>query len=283
MCPWLTKGRPQEPRFAITLKQAISKTMEAKRSSGLRPLYLKSLDRYLRRFSKGREDAYLNSIHAEQIESYLSAFSLASKHTHLRRIGSLFAYAERRGWIKANPCRKIERPRLEHRTPRILTPDEALKVVELCPKNLKPYLAAALYCGIRPTEAMRLDWRNVNLEAGIIIIDASVSKVRSRRVVNIAAPAAKILAAHRKESGRLTPSLSTVRRWTAKLSAQLGWFDHDCFRHTAASYMLALHQDAGKVALQLGNSPSVLLTHYNGLASKSDAERFYCVAPICKS
>jgi hypothetical protein len=56
-------------------------------------------------------------------------------------------------------------------------------------------------------------------------------------------------------------------------------FPQDLFRHTAASYLLALHGDAGKVATMLGNSSSVLLRHYHEPVNKADCDRFWSITP----
>jgi hypothetical protein len=53
----------------------------------------------------------------------------------------------------------------------------------------------------------------------------------------------------------------------------------DVLRHTAASNLLAHHQDVGKVAAFLGNSAGILLTHYKALVEKEDAEKFMKLMP----
>jgi len=44
-------------------------------------------------------------------------------------------------------------------------------------------------------------------------------------------------------------------------------------RHTAAAHLLARKQDAAAVALELGNSPRVLLTHYRELVIREQANK----------
>ena len=87
--------------------------------------------------------------------------------------------------------------------------------------------------------------------------------------------AMRFLLDHPVKTGPIAPSPSTIRRAIRRVRGVLGWWQADCLRHSAASYHLALTGDAGKVATMLGNSPKILLTHYNGLASKEDAARFF--------
>lgn len=53
----------------------------------------------------------------------------------------------------------------------------------------------------------------------------------------------------------------------------------DILRHTAATHMLALKQDAAAVALDFGNSPSILLRHYRALVSDQETKRFLALCP----
>ncbi len=41
----------------------------------------------------------------------------------------------------------------------------------------------------------------------------------------------------------------------------------------------ALHQDAGKVVLMLGNSPAILLKHYRELVTPEECEAFWAILP----
>ena len=61
----------------------------------------------------------------------------------------------------------------------------------------------------------------------------------------------------------------------------LGFTDwpKDVLRHSCASYLMALWQDAGRVAAELGKSVNILLRHYRELVRKEDAERFWRIVP----
>lgn len=53
----------------------------------------------------------------------------------------------------------------------------------------------------------------------------------------------------------------------------------DVLRHSCASYLLALKRDAQAVALELGNSPTILFKHYRELVSQEQARRFWNLIP----
>lgn len=76
-------------------------------------------------------------------------------------------------------------------------------------------------------------------------------------------------------------SRTTRRRFIRAARSHLGFaaWPQDVLRHSAASYMLAFHRDAGRVAYWLGNSPTILMRHYCELVPAEEAERFWKIRP----
>jgi integrase len=112
------------------------------------------------------------------------------------------------------------------------------------------------------------------LETKTVSVDG---KTRQRRIVPLEPIAAELLSDHPLKTGAVAPSKSTVRRFLRQCRAVLGLekWPTDFFRHTAASYLLAKYQDAQKVALWLGNSPKVLLTHYHNPVTSGQSAKFW--------
>jgi integrase len=204
------------------------------------------------------------------------------RQSSIGRLSSLFSFAIRRGWINRNPCRSIEPIAVDRRPPRILTPEEAGRVLAVASERFPrfvPYLVLGMFCGIRPMELLRLDWEAVRIAERVVIVDAAASKVRRRRMVTINETALAWLAPLAQPSGRIL-YISFVQRYRHALSRACGIdLTPDIMRHTAASYLMAILRDAGKVAEELGNSPGILLTHYRELVRREDAERFWALRP----
>jgi integrase len=269
-------GHPFKATPSVTLGDAIQQLLNAKRSAGRRYAYLKSLEWYLNRFAKNRESNPIATFGPEHIERFLEQFTGNSRETNLNRISTLFSYAVRRGMIGVNPCDRIERGFINRKAPRILTPQQSATLLKITPTICKPYLILCLYTGIRPHEAMRLNWTDVCLKNKSVTIDSAASKVRQRRIVPLPDYAISLLKKHPIKKGPIAPSPSTIRRWIrGRAAGAIGGWRTDILRHTCASYLLALHQDAGKVSTWLGNSPKILMTHYNGLATKDAALQFF--------
>ena len=81
---------------------------------------------------------------------------------------------------------------------------------------------------------------------------------------------------------QLAPHYSSVRRWKEVARHTIGFdrWPQDLLRHTAASFLLALYGDAGKVAARLGNSSSVLQSHYHEPVTQAECEKFWPLSTI---
>jgi len=194
-----------------------------------------------------------------------------TRQTWLNRLSALFSFCVRRGYIGANPCDRVERVTVDRKPPFILTPAQSRTLYAATPVVMRPYVVLGLYGGLRPEEIPRLDWSNLDLAAGTVLV---TGKRRTRRVT-LEPIAVKLLLEHPLRCGPVCPSNSTVDRWRGRAKALLGLkqWPQDLLRHTAASYLLTLQQDAGKVATRLGNSVKVLNAHYlNPPAAEASAE-----------
>jgi len=275
-----TAKRLQQPSlrgfpFGLTVSQCIAELIAAKRAGNRREVYLKSLSHYLTRFARNRELVPVADVTTEDIEAWLIQFPLPySRQTWLNRISTLFSFAVRRGHCDKNPCDRIERVTIDRKPPKILTPAEAETLLRMVPNVCRPYLILGMFAGIRPDELMRLAWDDVDLETKTVKVDG---KTRRRRIVPLELKTVALLAACPLRRGSIAPSAGVVRSFKRAARAVLGWlaWPKDVLRHTAASYLLAAHKDAGKVALWLGNSEKILMSHYHEPVRNDDSGRFW--------
>jgi hypothetical protein len=272
----------QPPRPTPSLANAISALITAKTAAGCRRIYVVGLRSYLRQFAAGRESMPVSEITVDLIEEWFAnrAEAPITKASNIGRIGSLLGFAYRRGWIADNPCRRLEKMRIDPKPPRILSPADVRSMLHWVADNRPSALAwfvLGAYAGIRPSEGFKVSWESVNWSAGTLTIDAGASKVRHRRIVHLQPIAlAWLKRAHAMDS-RLPVSRETIGRVRRRMRKELPWMprDQDILRHTAASYLLALHQDAGRVARELGNSAGVLLRHYTELVGRDIALTYW--------
>lgn len=259
------------------IAKCVDAVVAAKRAANRTPRYVKSLEYYLRQFATGREEKPLADFTAEDVEAWMQRYdSHYTRQTWLNRLSALFAFAVRRGYIAANPCDRLDRVTVDKKPPFILSPAQSQELLKVTPTVMRPYLVLGMFAGVRPEEIERLDWAQIDLEAGTAFVDG---KTRQRRLVKLEPVAVTELRKHPLRSGPVAPSSSTISRWRKQARRVLGLssWPQDLLRHTAASYLLALHGDAGKVATMLGNSSGVLLNHYHEPVRNGDCGHFWAV------
>lgn len=273
---------------AVTIGQAIAAVLKAKALANCRPQYLTSLRQYLAQFARGREDTPIASFTIETVEQWFAGRNEApsSVVSNAGRLAALFSFAVRRQWIPRNPIDLMEPVRIDRKPPAILTPLQAALIMDWA-RRRKPHQLAfftlAMLGGIRPDELARLTWDCVRFEgdSAVVTIDAAASKVRRRRLVELEPVAVKWLAMAKEAGARLPVPRITRNRFLGQARRVLDFpeWPQDCLRHTAASYLLALRRDPGKVAFTLGNSSAILLRHYMGLVSAADCAAFWGFTP----
>ncbi len=272
---------------AKTIRQVIAECMSSKRLAKRRASYLATLDGFLRDFAQGREEMRIVSVTPNDIAGWLDAhenWSLSSRATAVTRVSTLFAFAVRRGYLAKNPCDALDKISIELKPPAILTVAQCGTVIGWIRKHWPATLgwfALCLFAGVRPEEADRITWKDIELEAGILTVSAAASKVRRRRIVHLVPSAVYWLGEAQRLAPHMPVSHSTRRRAMRALRERLKLTEwpKDVLRHTAASCLLALWRDAQRVALELGNSPQILLNHYHELTRKADAERWANLMP----
>lgn len=283
----LFDNRPTTTAAAIALADAISQLIDAKRSAGCRAGYLTNLRQCLDAFARGRERLTVDAVTVGDIEEWLT---LKGKTGHSRadwrsRLATLFSWCHRRGYCRQNVVSLVDPVRIDHRPPRILTVDECKKLLGIVredyPQTLA-WVALGLFAGIRPGELDRLKWSDIR--GGAVTIDAAASKVRARRIVAlepVAVAWVNVARVTHPEAPAVSPPHATRRRALRKIREAMGWesWPADILRHTAASYLLAHHQDAGKVAMNLGNSAGILFRHYRELVTVDAVKAWLALTP----
>ncbi|MCC7046737.1 MAG: site-specific integrase [Alphaproteobacteria bacterium] len=161
---------------------------------------------------------------------------------------------------------------------RFLSPEEADRLMVAAAPHLRPVIACALMTGLRRGNIIALDWRQVDLRAGLITVGAKSRRPGGKRlVVPIAAPLLTILAnmapcaegrvfAGWKRPGRRGETMplgdiKTAWRAACARAGLPGVRFHD-LRHTAASWMIQAGVPLDVVQKILGHSDIKLTQRY---------------------
>jgi integrase len=200
----------------------------------------------------------------------------------LMPLRAIYRRATARGEVGVNPTLGIELPAVRGRRERIVSPDEAAKLIRTAPVQDKALWATALYTGLRQGELMALRWEDIDLAAGVIRVERSwdvregAIEPKSRagkRTGPIAVILRDHLVEHKMQTGResglvfgrsaTTPfdpvSLATraSRAWVA---AKLAGITLHEARHTFASLMIAAGVNAKALSSYMGHA-SVTITY----------------------
>jgi integrase len=161
----------------------------------------------------------------------------------------------------------------------IFRPEDFAKLMAAAGEELVPFLAIGAFGGLRHAELLRLDLQELRLDQGFVEVKAEKAKTAQRRLVPIQPNLAAWLAPYRGQTGRACVWAHTGRK-ASDLAKDLGisW-PNNGLRHSYASYRLAQCQDAAKVALEMGNTPTMIFRHYRELVLPKDAAAWWDIFP----
>ncbi len=152
---------------------------------------LQSYKRDLKQFKKYIEacEVPYNRVKEDDINDYIRELQEEGKKPSsisrcIASIRSFYQFAVKRKKLKVDPTSKVQSPKIEKRKPLILTAKEVElllnqpKDVDLKGVRDKAMLEFAYATGMRVTEIISLDMKNVNLEEGYVVCD-NVDKKRN--------------------------------------------------------------------------------------------------------
>jgi integrase len=253
-------------------------------------------------FANSVRNLTLDKITPDTIAAYLEKRSVckASKDNDRRVLSRFFSWCllSPRRWVKTNPARKEVRERKTNGAcPEVLTVDECKTILKAAERHRKgrlvPYVAACLFGGLRPFEAMRLTWDKVNLQDGEIRLEADMTKTGRPRVVSIGPTLSAWLARYRgrpfypsnwrKDFDTIKTKAGFGGRAKSDPENKLKPWPEDVLRHTAISHFFRKTGSYGLTAEQFGNSESIIKLHYQGRVTSQDTKRFYRLTPQRKA
>ena len=227
----------------------------------------------------------LNAITPADLTLALDSMPGSVRNFTIRILGGLFNFGIKRDYCAHNPCKKIDLAQRKIAEIEIYTPREVaviLAAVEMNDPHLVPFFAVSFFCGLRRSEALRLNWSAIDLHENFVKLPAAITKTGQGRHVDISENCHAWLSPHTKEEGSLTPCTTDVlRKRLAALQVihKVRTIKHGG-RHCFASYWLARSGDINQLCRFLGHDdPETTFKHYAKVATKRDAEKFWAIMP----
>jgi len=263
--------------------EIVEELLAAKQNAGLSDRYIETLRTYLNRFA-GSFQTNIGSINTGAIALWLDSLKIGprSRNNVRQAVVTLFNFARRRGYLpkgETTEAADVETVRDHDGEIAILTPAELTKLLGKSKPDYQLYFALAAFTGIRSAELLRLEWCEINFDKGHIEVKARKAKTATRRLVPIQPNLAKWVAPYRGQTGKLFQSRRTVDS-AIKFAKRAGipW-TANVLRHSYATYRLSMVPDAGRVALEMGNSPANLFTNYCELDRENHAPEWFAIEP----
>jgi len=235
----------------------------------------------------------IDTIDSSDIQNWLNSIATTpgDRKNCKATFSQLMNFARIKKWRSDNPCELIS-VRTKQKEVETLDPEQIAKLIKSCrnherSSNLVPYFAVGCLAGLRPKEADKLDWQDINLDSKQIKVWKDTSKNRVSRYVNLSPEAIKMLKPHRQAAGCITGEVKgSWRRYWEEARGQAGFaFDKrgfkgapwpfDCLRHTFASFWLTRQSDKNELANQMGDSVVVINKHYRRAIPKAEAAAFW--------
>lgn len=286
-------------RFGTLIERYLESMVKRK----LRPATITDATTRLRPFTDAWEDQAIDSIAATDIDALLDERGLSgtNRDNYLRRLEAFFNWAVKSKLTTSNPAIQCEAVTLEWEMPEIYRPSQAQAILRMAemgdeakdqpPRHkLIPYLSVLFFAGVRPMEAARLKWSDIDLESSEIHIRAGQSKTRKARLVPISENLKSWLLKYRSVGGedkRILPcSPAALAKWRRALLKAAGVpAITDGARHSFATYSLAANGlDYTIEALGHGDA-QMLNKHYKALVKnrKAAAGKFFAIEPKSES
>ena len=166
-----TARRMDGDRLVLVVREYI----QAQRLRGRRPKTLEAYQQFLERFVRtvGKP---VDEITVRDIRMFLMAEEARGNKrntigTKVVKLRSFFKWLEREEYIERNPMVKIDPPAEDKSPPKYLTHEEIERLRDACRRPMERLLLEGLYSsGLRVSEAVALNWDDVNLDGKYLIV-----------------------------------------------------------------------------------------------------------------
>jgi integrase len=183
-------------------------------------------------------------------------------------------------WLEDSPIRKVKKPTEPRGRVRFLNDDERTRLLTACKESSNQWLyfcvVLALSTGMRQGELMGLNWQNLSLKDGYLILHHT--KNNERRRIPLAGLALELLKEHDKVRRLDTDLLfpGTIHKnkpidlrkpfENALKAAGINDFHWHDLRHCCASYLAMNGASLGEIAEVLGHKTLSMVKRYSHLS-----------------
>ena len=238
--------------------------------------------------AKAHIDAFIHSLNRAQSSSRngRAAVSAKSRNHYRATLRQFFQWCVRKDYLspahRLNEADAMRAERANESETQFYNAAEFQAIFEAAEGPMQAILAIGGLAGLRTSELLRLDWTDVWRVAGHIEITAGKAKTRQRRLVETCSALQAWLARFSEfKSGKLCllHEITFQQHFVELCEKAKVPRKPNGLRHAFCTYHFALHANENLTSQQAGNSPSMIHRNYKGLATKTEAERWFAVIP----
>jgi integrase len=243
------------------------------------------LDRLVEELPAG---VLLDELTAGQLENAVLDFGLAPKTRNEYRImlANLYSWGAKQNPPLVpkgfNPAREMERYDVQRNEIEFLHVADLRRILAALPAkrpDLVPLVVLVCFAGLRPSEAVRLDWNEVGED--YIRLPARKSKTGFGRQIPVQPNLKQWLAQWRKGSGLICPKVSLGHINDAIRHACGLRLSHDAMRHGYGTHRQVVLKNIAAVAGEMGNTVGVCRQHYaNPFCTEREANEWFAIGPV---
>jgi len=235
-------------------------------------------------------------VNSPELATYLAPIKARSPKSHNNALGYIKSFlawcaSSERKYLTTNPVSDMKPAQVAYKEPEYIRPDDLekiLRALEARPDaaRLLGSVVLSFFCGIRQAEIERLADSPSDIMLDEDIVRISMPKGWTKgivpRVVQIPPNARAWLTAYDvRHTLELTKGIhATTRNICKKVGVP---FPANAGRHSFITFHVAAYGDASKTESMCGTSSRMRTSHYQGLASKKEAEKYFAIMPTVKS
>jgi len=242
-------------------------------------IYWKFITRKLGKF-KPTEVTY--EMAEKLVESVDSGETNVTRKHYMRHIRMFFNWCVKRKYIRDNPTAGIQ-VQIKRNEIQILSPDEVERLLRLCETkypSLLGYYCLTIFGGLRPSEAERCEWADINFDGKQIFVKPE-GKTGSRRFRLKETDSLWIWLEHIKMKFPEQPLNPTKNHenMQKKVRQELGKWIQDGLRHSFGTFYHGLTRNIPEVVYVMGNSIEISKRHYVREVSVEWVKKYWDLKP----
>jgi integrase len=263
---------------AMGFREAVDALIKAKAGANRRPRTLAVIRQRLLSYRYHAAVDKVSDVTADNVAAFVNRPNLAARSRYGYRVAlvQFCKFCRQRGWMAGNPLESVEAPTLDAVRTKVLTPDQAARLmaaaVRVANGRAVRVIALGLLAGLRPSEIAALNEADIR-GAVIRVGSGKMRGKRAQRIVPIS-PVLRSWLDLYADRPLLPKNWAKIRRAIVALAGLRAVWCQDILRKTWISYRLAEIGDEKQLSREAGNSPDVIYRHYFDLIEAGEARRF---------